>query len=102
MLAKIDATEKQRITTKVSLFRRKTINQITCAPYFCPTIFNLENIAFVRLVCHDRSLSDAFAQCGICLCSCISAKRLTVCVSRWWAGVDSAGEQEKARSQKNA
>jgi hypothetical protein len=27
---------------------------------------------------------------------------LTVCVSRWWAGVDSAGEQEKAQSQKNA
>jgi hypothetical protein len=26
----------------------------------------------------------------------------TVCVSRWWAGWDSAGEQENARSQKNA
>jgi hypothetical protein len=28
--------------------------------------------------------------------------RRTACVSRWWAGVDSAWEQEKTRSQKNA
>jgi hypothetical protein len=32
----------------------------------------------------------------------LSFSRPTVCVSRWWAGWDSAGEQEKARSQKNA
>jgi hypothetical protein len=32
----------------------------------------------------------------------VVASLLTVCVTRWWAGVDSAGEQEKARSQKNA
>jgi hypothetical protein len=25
---------------------------------------------------------------------------LTVCVSRWWAGVDSAGEQEKPEARK--
>jgi hypothetical protein len=31
---------------------------------------------------------------------CHSIKRPTVCVSRWWAGVDSAGEQEKLEARK--
>ena len=70
MLARIASTAIHRKATNVSLFWWKTINPIF-DNIFSPTIFNLENIAFVRLVFHDRSLSDAFAQCRICLCSCI-------------------------------
>ena len=101
MLARIASTATHRKATNVSLFWWKTINPIFDT-IFSPTFFNLENIVFVRLVYHDRSLSDAFAQCGICLCSCIciSAKRLTVCVSGVWVGVDSVRERKKLKARK--
>jgi hypothetical protein len=51
MLAKIAITKRQRTVAKVSLFWRKTINQIAHTLYFCPTFFNLETLTYVSLDC---------------------------------------------------
>jgi hypothetical protein len=57
MFAKINTSERYGAITKWSLFWRKAINQFAYAPYPGPAIFDLENIAWVRLVFHGRFLS---------------------------------------------
>ena len=72
-----------------------------------PTITTRKRFAIVRRVTgsyflfgDNIAVFSFFALTVVGRSVCISKSRLTVCVSRWWAGVDSAGEQEKPEARK--